>query len=36
MISKAFVFVDGLEDKPVVCGVVTLDTINMPRCFAGS
>ncbi|MGB0938219.1 MAG: type II toxin-antitoxin system HipA family toxin [Colwellia sp.] len=26
MISKAFVFIDGLEDKPIVCGVVTLDT----------
>lgn len=26
MISKAFVFVDGLEDKPIVCGAVTLDT----------
>ncbi len=23
--SKAFVFIDGLEDKPIVCGVVTLD-----------
>ena len=26
MISKAFVFIDGLESKPIVCGVVTLDT----------
>jgi serine/threonine-protein kinase HipA len=26
IISKAFVFIDGLEDKPIVCGVVTLDT----------
>jgi serine/threonine-protein kinase HipA len=29
MISKAFVFIDGLEDKPIVCGVVTLDTQKM-------
>ena len=26
MISKAFVFIDGLEDNPIVCGSVTLDT----------
>lgn len=26
MISKAFVFIDGLEDKPIICGAVTLDT----------
>lgn len=26
MISKAFVFIDGLEDTPIVCGTVTLDT----------
>lgn len=26
MTSKAYVFIDGLEDKPIVCGVVTLDT----------
>lgn len=26
MTSKAFVFIDGLEDTPVICGVVTLDT----------
>jgi serine/threonine-protein kinase HipA len=26
IISKAFVFIDDLEDKPIVCGVVTLDT----------
>jgi DNA-binding XRE family transcriptional regulator len=26
IISKAFVFIDGLEDKLIVCGVVTLDT----------
>jgi serine/threonine-protein kinase HipA len=25
MTSKAYVFIDGLEDKPIVCGVVTLD-----------
>lgn len=25
MTSKAFVFIDGLEDNPVICGVVTLD-----------
>ncbi|XPF94261.1 type II toxin-antitoxin system HipA family toxin [Colwellia sp. RE-S-Sl-9] len=25
MISKAYVFIDGLEDKPIVCGAVTLD-----------
>lgn len=25
MTSKAYVFIDGLEDKPVICGVVTLD-----------
>ena len=25
MTSKAFVYIDGLEDRPVVCGVVTLD-----------
>ncbi|NQY63630.1 MAG: HipA domain-containing protein [Alteromonadaceae bacterium] len=25
MISEAFVFVDGLEDRPVVCGIVKLD-----------
>jgi len=24
--SKAFVFIDGLEDYPIICGVVTLDT----------
>jgi len=24
--SKAFVFIDGLEDNPIVCGAVTLDT----------
>lgn len=26
MTSKAYVFIDGLEDKPVICGVVTLNT----------
>ena len=26
MTSRAFVFIDGLEDRPIVCGVVTLDT----------
>ncbi|UAA38772.1 type II toxin-antitoxin system HipA family toxin [Paraneptunicella aestuarii] len=26
MTSKAYVFVDGLEDEPVICGVVTLNT----------
>ncbi len=26
MTSKAYVFVDGLESKPVICGVVELDT----------
>ncbi len=26
MISKAFVFIDGIEDSLVVCGAVTLDT----------
>lgn len=26
MTSKAFVFIDGLESNPIVCGVVTLDT----------
>lgn len=25
MTSRAFVFIDGLEEKPIVCGVVTLD-----------
>ncbi|MEC7691563.1 MAG: type II toxin-antitoxin system HipA family toxin [Pseudomonadota bacterium] len=26
MTSKAYVFVDGLESKPVICGIVELDT----------
>ncbi len=26
MISKAYVFVDGLEDEPIVCGVIELDS----------
>ena len=26
MISKAYVFVDGLAEKPVVCGVIELDS----------
>jgi serine/threonine-protein kinase HipA len=26
MTSRAFVFIDGLEDRPIICGVVTLDT----------
>lgn len=25
MTSKAYVFIDGLEDSPIVCGVIQID-----------
>ncbi|HAD47234.1 MAG TPA: type II toxin-antitoxin system HipA family toxin, partial [Idiomarina sp.] len=28
MISEAYVFVEGLETEPVICGVVQYDAVN--------
>lgn len=28
MISRAYVFIDGLDEQPVICGVVELDAKN--------